>query len=574
MSLVYPHGIESVKVLDPKLNFYNDKKYVVLKGGSQNTYQRYPANNVSSSSIQWTVNPPNNMTAINRHVLIRYYVNINFTGTSVSGNLLQLGTNDGFRAFPISSNLDTATVQINNGSVVQNISDYIQALLRYNDNIFIRSEQLSSTPSMLDQYQNYSDWTTLGSSRNVLAFYGENSIETTRGSFPITVVSNTPTSAQITAVITEPLYLSPFLYTNAQEQALIGVNTMTINFNLNSSLGSNLTTAWSHSTSGNNLTSATLTFYQAPEVLMNFITPDEVMNVPAVVEYPYFDIIRYPNPPQTLSSNATSIFNSSNIQVDGVPEAIYIFARQSNSDKTITSTDTFGYISNLQITFNNNSQIFASATPQDLYFMSQKNGLTGVSWPAWSQYVGSVIKVNPSVDFPMGADMASGVGGSYNLLVQATVQNINQSNSLNMVLYVVIVREGVLTVNAGQTIQSINDLTRSDVLNSPITKDVSYDQALTVASQGGDFRSSIKSALGKLVNAIPALGRKVCDHFYPNRGSGMHGDCKCHEHGGVLIGGEGMHRHKKRKHHRGGGMLSRADLKKNIVDFDNFSESD
>jgi len=557
MSLAYP-AIQPVKVLDPKLNFYENKKYVALKGGSQNTYQRFPANNVSSSSAQFTVNPPNSQTAVNRHVLVRYYVDIQFTGTSQSGNLLQLGTNDGFRALPISTSISTATIQINNSSVVQNISDYLQAVLRYNDNIFTRSEDLSLAPSMLDQYQNLSDWTTLGSARNPLADYGENSIETTRGAFPILVLSNTPTSAQIRAVITEPLFVSPFLYTNAQEQALLGVNTMTLNLNFNSNLAGPLTRAWSHSSAGNTLNSATLSFYNAPEVLMNFISLDEVASIPNVLEYPYFDVIRYPNPPQALAPGQSTTVISQNIQCDGIPEAVYIFARQQNNDQNALSSDVFANISNLQITFANVSQIFASATEQDLYNMSLKNGLNGVSYPSWAQFVGSVIKVCPAVDFPLPSDLTSGVGGSYNLLVQATINNINTTQTLNMVLYVVIVREGVISIINGQTINTVNDLSRMDVLNAPTDHNVNYEQAVAVAKQGGRMKT-LRHVLGKMTG----------------HGEGMR------HHAGVLIGGEGMQhhagegmRHHKRKHRRGGGIMSRSDLKKNIVDFDNFSESD
>lgn len=55
-------------------------------------------------------------------VLMLWSVQLNFTGTSASGNLLQLGTSDGLRALPATAAIGTGQIQILvNGSLTATV---------------------------------------------------------------------------------------------------------------------------------------------------------------------------------------------------------------------------------------------------------------------------------------------------------------------------------------------------------------------------------------------------------------------------------------------------------------------
>lgn len=225
---------------------------------------------------------------VDRKLQMKLPVRLTIQGEAPVGQrLIQTGF-DAFRAFPISSVNNTMAVSLNNTSVSINMSDVIHALTRYNTGEKIRDREYSTTPCMLDQYQNYADGAT--SNRNPLGTYGDMYPEMGRGGFPYTAITNPvglgigggAVTAIIEADLTEYLYLSPFVFGHGDKAGFIGIQNMDFNF----TFASDLTRMWCHdNSSGSILSSINVEFFQ-PSLLFKYITPGVIQPIPMSAVYP------------------------------------------------------------------------------------------------------------------------------------------------------------------------------------------------------------------------------------------------------------------------------------------------
>lgn len=382
--------LKTVRVVDPRVNFGNEREYAVVSGGNQISWKPFTTNSFSNSALNFSAPPPNPGICVDPRIYLNLPLSIDFTGpvNTINPALpILLEGYDSFRAYPISSVCQTLTVRINNSAASINLSDVISALLRYNTPHKVREFNYSVCPSMLDYYQNYSDGA--GTVRNPLASFGNNSWETTRGAFPLNSVSNAISAAHIEATICEPIFLSPFLFGKGSElrNGFIGVQTMDFQFTFNS----NLSRMWSHDVSGGQTFTAVNVNFKSPALLFNYITPKMLEPIPRSISYSYMVIDRFPTDTNiAVPANSAFTMVSNNIQLNTIPRRIYIFARQQNASQTINDTDTFAAITGININYNNYSGLLASATQQDLYNISKKNGCN-LSFPEWCGNVSTAV---------------------------------------------------------------------------------------------------------------------------------------------------------------------------------------
>lgn len=486
-------------VEDPQLAFRGEREYAVLRGGSTVAWQSFPANSVANGNIQITCNPPSRQHVISRRVFLTVNMTINFSGT---GNpLLQLGTNDGLRAYPLSSIIGTQSMTIGDNSVsLTSFSQFWPYLLRYHNEVLCQDRENSMAPSMLDSMQNYDDWTSLGSARNPLAFFGENSAQTPRGAFPYNSVTNGNGTASINVTITEPIFMSPFLFARGDnETGLTGIDSMSYTATLG-----NLERVWSHSSTGNTLSSATVTINQA-SLQFQYITAPETQSIPRQIVYPYSNIVSYSTAYSSVvaAGDGPVQIASQSIQLSGIPRRMYIFARERDQDLTFTSTDTFFWMNTCVVTFDT-SNYLSAAQPTDLYRMAVKNGV-GMSWPQWSQYTGSILCVDFGTDIGLKSLEAPGCIGTHQLQVTGTFTNVNSTQGIQPSLFLVIVYEGTISVVDGSVLRQENPLTNRDVLDAQPAFGVTYKRVESIyggGALGGDFFSSIKSFGRKLANVV------------------------------------------------------------------------
>lgn len=584
--------MKTVRVIDPRLNFYDEREYGILTGGSQISWKPYTSTSFSNTSFNFSCPPPNPGICIDPRVYVNVPVRIDFTGTNpnVGANLLQ-DNFDSFRAFPLSSVIQTLTVRINNSAASINLADVIHALTRYNTPHKIREFDYSLTPCMLDYFQSYT--TGQGSVRNPLSSFRDNSWETTRGSFPYVYVLNTPTAATISANLTEPLFLSPLLFGKgaSDRNGFIGVQT----FDVQMVLSNNLSRMWSHDASSASIfTNITVTFGQ-PSLLFTYITPKLLEPIPRSISYSYMIVDRYPTDNNTaVLTNSTFTYSSNNIQLQSIPRRMYLYARQRNSDQTFTSTDTYAALNSISINYNNYSGLLSSASPFDLYNISKKNGCN-LSWPEWSgssinlgvaglattnqigqsvsfndvgapgavvqPLVGSILCLDFAID--IGLDDIHAPGEIYNsqLQITATFTNINP-NTITYTFYIVMISEGIWTIENLNSVPQIGILSKEDILNAKASPYINYSSADNI--YGGDFLGKFKKFGNKIYRGIKdiapyaidagKIAMQVAPYILPLLGLGEDQDCD----GGVMIGGKKMPKIK------GSSLIARSQLRKRI----------
>ena len=487
--------IKLVKVIEPRVNVYNkaERVYAVVKGAQRTTYGVKTSTSYSTSSIQINANPPSPQTIVSRNCYLR--LRLKFTST---GPDFAIGTSDAPRQFPISSIMDEVTATINNANVSQSMNRVIHPLMRYNQSIHgAQSKYNSMSPSQADQYQDYGDFADAkigGTARNVFALYGENSAQPSRGG---TARLDDGADAKVAVYeFTEPMFLSPFLFSGAVESGFVGVSTMTFNFKLG-----DLARAWSSATPAMLASSVVVSIEAAPSMLFTYLTPPSDMVLPKSINYPYFQLQPFDTGTAVpLAAGAQQTIQSLNIQLNSIPKRLYIYARRRDADRTLLTTDCYAAIQSCVVSFNNNSGLLSDASQQDLYNISVENGCN-LSWGQWSQYTGSVLALEFGKDISLG-DLGAGVSGTFQLQVNLTIKNTSK-NPVQYQMSILPVREGVMNIKDGITTTSLGFLTAAQIKAAPVDAELEYHQLANV--YGGGFFSSLKS----LVRKISRVGRKV-----------------------------------------------------------------
>jgi hypothetical protein len=544
-------SLENVKVLEPRVNVKADveKDHIVLQGGLRvneqvNTADSWGSAGATPVQASWTVNPPSTSTIVDRNLKVRAYFEIS------TDQPLQLGLNDALRQFPIASIMDVLTVQINGETVSDNMADKIHAMLCYGNDAETRRGDTSTSPSMPDNYQEYSDYSVYGSGKNSLSNYGEQAVEEGRGGFPVEVLSST----SFRVVITEPLFLSPFLTgLHMADEGFVNVNQMNINMRWKQ----NISQIMSHSSLGNAITSVSVSMYQAPELLTTFITPDLTQPIPQLQVLPYVKTQEYIKQMSALTAGSSVQVVSDSIKLSQVPRKVYLFCRHQRSTSTQNTADSFLSMENLSILWNNQSGLFSSATPQDLYRISKGNGLNQ-TWSQFSKYRGSVFCAEFGKDIGLLDSEAPGCQGQYTIQVQATMKN-QSASSFTGEFYMVILNEGTFSISENFARASLGNLNQQMVLmakQSPELHHLTYSQL-----QGGGFFSGLKNIVNKIARGVGAVANNpitqtlvgaLAPEFAPALGmvskvaSGVRGVTGGGVSGGRLSGGRKMKRLSRR----------------------------
>jgi hypothetical protein len=495
--------LKTVQVLDERLNIDRERTYAILSGPVDNSYKPNVSTSYSTSQFSFSAPPPNPAIGVSRKVFLKARVQFDMAGTG-SGNLINYGVTTSLRSFPLSSVMSTAKVTINNTSADINMSDVIQPLMRYGHLDSVRDEYAIG-PSMMDAWQDYTSG--LGFVNNSLGSYGDNTYQQTNA-IPYVSLSQSSTAATLIVDICEPIFLSPLYFGKGNASMLIGVQTFDATFNLNSAL---LSRMLAHdAVNGNTISSVTVSFPTAPSLLFNYVSPNEtvtpVSNVKGYV-YPYYVVDRYPTSAFSLAAAASSTVNSNNIQLNSIPKAILVHARRSNDTQTMFTTDTFAAINSVSVDWNNRQGLLSSASSQDLYNLSRDNGLN-MSWTAWSQNVGGVLKLNFGKDIPCSPIESPGLLQTSQLQVTANFTNKSLS-TVSYVMYIIVISEGTWTITANRSVAEIAVVSRDDILNakqSPMLNYAMYQKGIYGGSFFGSIGSFLRNAGNKAVDLIKEHG--------------------------------------------------------------------
>jgi hypothetical protein len=569
----------------------------VQSSAAQSTYQQFQAVSTSNSSIVFNVQIPSENIVIDRHLLLASQLAFEITATNVpiGEQVFQYGLTDCLQAFPLNSLFTTTQATINNVSVSTNLQDVLPMLMRMNDKRML-SRYNSMTPSHPDSaWGEYKD--APGSNSNPLAGYNNNGYDEDfmpRGAFsldflqidryqggvyqdasPISTATTNVWKIFIKVSLTEPfLALSPFINCEPQCSAgLVGVNNMSMVLNVDSSCKRLFSTANSVVNGGGNglegyITSIALGWADAPQggasqavgfantrLLFNFLSlqPEQYAKISTKNVVPYLDYPRYLTTftsGTNIAPGATTTLTSQSIQLNQVPDLILITARVPMSAQNWNYASSFLTIEGISVNFNNASGLLASATQQDLYNLSFRNGSAQNFYEFRGEAdvnnnatggvtqvptTGSLLVMNPVFDFSLPSYLSASSLGQYQFQFNLRVKNQYDFTIQQPEICIITINSGIFATQQGTSQIFTGILTKEQVLRTkeqnPVPHLASDEYKRMV---GGKLQNRGMGSLMKMVKDVPrmAMGMKG---MLPQMGAGASGGGMS---GGAISGGK------------------------------------
>ena len=402
----------------------------------------------------------------------------------------------------------------------------------------------------------------------------------------------TDTTVYATYKVTEPIMMSPFVFGHPEgKQGFYGIQTM--NFQMN--IQSNANRAWRSVRFPGFDKTATVQGFGESTLIFTFLTPhaSDMLEPRNVVPYYELPIYRSTNLNVALtglpSQNAIGTYQaagagdmdnlgrlnlgqigdiqSSNIQLNCIPDKLIVFARKTVGNLTCGDTDSFLTIRGVSINWNNQAGILSSFSMEQLYRASIASGLNNLTWDEFSGVTTSVagtgtlgaseprhwlsgvgarsvvngdgvvtdgnpgFKLVPTTGSILVLNFADvlqlteeyyapGSLGSFNLQMKLTVQNNTKTDLAGSAYELVIIpmNTGVFVNEKGTSSTFIALLTKEDVIQA--SSQEPYTNFEVKRMVGGSFLSGLKSSLGWLSSKLPfvknALGS--INHPYAQKG--------------------------------------------------------
>lgn len=538
--------IKSVAVLEDRVDINAEKEFAILKGGSVYTYKSWTTTSYSNSGAQFSTPAPNARILIDKKVYMKIQWLLTFTGNAGAGNVLLNYGKDAPRAFPTSQVIETLTCTINNTTLAINLRDCLPIFLYYDNGQDIKDYY--TTPTMVDRYANYGD--AFNSVSSPFQGYESAKVELPRGAFNYTIVQNQQMQAQVAMTIIEPILLPPWLFQKIEEEnALAGVVTM--DWNVTFSSGNDIGRLWSRALQGpgiaaglDTVTSITALISAAPSMEFCYITPPLTMPIKNQYVYPYREYNRYIStsmnslPLQGVEIPATA---TNNIQLKSIPKKLYVFARMTKQNlpggvlPPWSRSDAFLPITGISIDFNNVSGILSSATQEQLFYISKKNGYTG-NWMEWSGALvqqtnnfaqgpvpavggslaylgGSILCLEMGSDIGLVDDQSAGLTGNYNMYMQlrfgVSPFAVPVGVTIPYDIYVIAENEGTFSLVSGHAVTQTSVIDKKEILDAK-ESNVTYEQMekaqgssmVRSSKMGGNVMEQVKPAKsgGKMIS--------------------------------------------------------------------------
>lgn len=569
--------IEDARIAD----ITSTEGFGVLSGASQSTYQQFQAVSASNSSVVFNVQIPSENIVIDRHLLLASEVSfqINAGGASnpvpIGQKVFQYGLTESLQAFPLNSLFTTTQATINNVSVSTNLQDVLPMLMRMNTSEML-SRYNSLTPSYPDcAWGEYRD--AVGANANPLASYNTMSYDTDlvpRGAFKLEVcqidhyiggvyTDSSPISTATTdtwkifirVVLTEPfLALSPFINCEPNCSAgLVGVNNMSMVLNVDSTCRRLFSTANSAVSGGNSLrgfiSSISLGWADTPaggvlasqpvgfantRLLFNFLSlqPEQYAKISTKNVVPFLDYPRYLttfNSTTAISaSGGVATLTSQSIQLNQVPDLILISARVPMSSQNWNYTSSFLGIRGISVNFNNASGLLSTATQQDLYNISFRNG-SSQSFHEFRGFAdvnnntsgsvsrvpttGALLVLSPVYDFSLPSYLSASSLGQYQFQFNIQVEN-QYDFAVTPEICIITINSGIFATQQGTSQIFTGILTKEQVLR---TKEQNPQSALTsveykrlVGGQMGNLgMGNVMAMIKKMSGMLPSQIKEI-----------------------------------------------------------------
>ena len=505
--------MQTVLVRDPRITINNpeDVEIIISQGGQRLTQYVQSADSNDTTQSNFSFQPPSTKTIVDRYMLLRVLVRV-----QAVGGTFDLGTATALRQLPLASIMETINFQINGGNVNDNISRRIHAMMRFNNDVMSRNRYLNKTASMPDQYLKYDDWLQFGSNRNPLASYGENSNEQTRGAFPfVSGVETVPGSNKYTELvyeITEPFFLSPLLngLESHPDSGFVNVN----QFDINIKWVSNLSRILSHvNLDGNALTGAIVTFVNTPQILVNYITPDNSYPLPMFQILPYVKFNDYPKNVGVKNAGESFQVLSDTIKLNQIPSHLFLFCKRSRNSESMFTSDVFARIDNVSILWNNESSVFSTYTKQGLFDISKRNG-SNLLYSQWDKHTGSVFNMEFGVDLGLADGLSPSTMGQFTISAQVQMTNLF-NEPVEYEFFICTLLMGSVEISENAFSQNLGLVTVPQVQEAEVGPEISPQNQALGEGQGGSFFTSAKKFINRLSRGAQNASRFVNQYAVP-----------------------------------------------------------
>ena len=391
------------------------------------------------------------------------------------------------------------------------------------------------TPVLFDTYGSYTSLTSTTNNNPFLGWdkMGLDNDLAPRGILPITVTGDanyaagdgtTPRVIVVSIAVTEPVLLSPFVFAGDEGQGMYGIQNFNAVYNLSSSAN---TAVRFGGDLGARYASLPVVVFQgafSPRLLLQFLTPHPSDLLPSRNVVPYYEMPRYISTCTAFTTNQSGTLTSSSLQLNQIPDKIYIICARQMDNRLVSDADAFLTITGISINWNNSSGLLSSATQQDLWRMSVENGIN----QTWAEFSGkadvsaasatgvTVIPTSGSVlclefgkDIELKDDYyAPGSLGNFQLQFNLQVTNNLPYTASNFNLLTIVQNSGVFSLERGVSSSYLGILTKSDVLEASREKAVAYSDAIRMVGGGkvGNFFKSLGSHLGTVAKyAAPVV---------------------------------------------------------------------
>ena len=305
---------------------------------------------------------------------------------------------------------------------------------------------------------------------------------------------------------TEPVVLSPFVFSDEHEwdTGLFGLNNIQLIMNLVSNPQRIIRTC---SRAGRSIPLANIAYnaqvanpFLESVVNCQFLTPSLDVPLPPKSVVPYMEFPRYITQYQGAAINpgATGQIISQTITLPCIPDLLIVYAKPSvalastEGDYYLPLASSLDGIRNpLSINFDNFSGLLSSTTTEQLFLMSQHNGLdmdydtwVGQARSAGGSYgtfaaagsrqqgqvipaVGSILVLKPGQDITLQSGQAASLVGNFTLQFNLTVKNTS-SVAQTPQLYVITANSGFFESIRGSSRIIKGVLSEQDILSAPL----------------------------------------------------------------------------------------------------------
>jgi hypothetical protein len=509
-------------VEDPRVDLNETtSKFFVSQGIGDQTQIYQPTNSYSNSNITFPIILPNNNNCVidRSSLILSVPVTITLSSTGAgSGNVYQ-PLRMGLKSNALWKMTQSLTMNLSSNNVSYYPSSLINAMERY-EYCNINTNLTELEPEMLDYSANYSDlYNSNASSFSTFAsssYPFQRSRNCINGS-DFKVISNTTTQAVIEVVLRANMSKFPPF---SDTKNIKGINLTPFTIVLNLQSGSVGSLIWGYdsdiSNTGINAISVNIgsnSLLDRPSASFTTIQTNELPNV---VDYPYNFASNFPITTSNAIASNTQVtkFQSTTLQLDGIPSRIYIYITNSLSSRLssyIGSTypDTFAQINGISITFDNKSNLLANLNMTDLYRISKYNGFNGTynDWVGSTsdgtniKLAGSVLCIDPIRDLSIDTNSFTSTSKKFNFQFLISFLTLSPYTTLYDVVCIPIY-DGIMSVHkSGSVFLSTNPVTdTSQLIKSPY----SYRDLIHMYGgdqNGGNAKQFFKDTWGKLKDA-------------------------------------------------------------------------